>query len=82
MTEPLKIRIGNLGVLEALTIVFVVLKFTHVIDWSWWWVLAPLWIPLAILGAIVAFIGVGYLGLWLYERIHGKSVTKRWRDDA
>lgn len=74
-------RASNIGYLEILTIVFVILKLTHVIDWSWWWVLAPLWIPLAILGAICAFIGVGYLGLWLYERIRGKSVTRRWRDD-
>ena len=26
-----------------LFIVFLVLKLTHVIDWSWWWVTAPLW---------------------------------------
>ena len=25
-------------------IVFVVLKLTGVIDWSWWWVMSPLWI--------------------------------------
>lgn len=31
-----------------LTIVFVVLKLTEVIDWSWWWVLSPLWIGLAL----------------------------------
>ena len=27
-----------------LTIVFVVLKLTNTIDWSWWWVLCPLWL--------------------------------------
>lgn len=27
-----------------LTAVFVTLKLTHNIDWSWWWVFAPLWI--------------------------------------
>lgn len=27
-----------------LTIVFIVLKLTHVIEWSWVWVLSPLWI--------------------------------------
>ena len=30
-----------------LAIVFIVLKLCSVIDWSWWWVLAPLWIPIA-----------------------------------
>lgn len=38
----------------VLTIVFIVLKLCHVIEWSWLWVLAPLWIPLIIL--IVAFV--------------------------
>lgn len=36
----------------ALFLVFLVLKLTHVIDWSWWWVTAPLWVPVCI--AIVA----------------------------
>lgn len=29
--------------LPTLFIVFLVLKLTHVIDWSWWWVTCPLW---------------------------------------
>ena len=40
---------NGVGLLTVLTIVFVVLKLTDNIDWSWWWVLAPLWIPLAII---------------------------------
>ena len=35
--------------LFALFIVFLVLKLCDVIAWSWWWVTAPLWIPLLIL---------------------------------
>ena len=31
-----------------LAVVFVVLKLTNVITWSWWWVLSPLWISAAI----------------------------------
>mgnify|MGYP001602990955 CR=1 FL=1 len=31
-----------------LTIVFVVLKLTHVINWSWVWILSPLWIGASI----------------------------------
>ena len=30
---------------DVLLIVFVVLKLVGVINWSWWWVLAPFWIP-------------------------------------
>ena len=37
-----------------LTLLFVGLKLTNYIDWSWWWVLAPIWMPLTFL-----------VGLWL-----------------
>lgn len=40
-----------LGIVPILTVVFVVLKLTHFIDWSWWWVLSPLWI--SVLGSIL-----------------------------
>jgi len=36
----------------VLTLVFIVLKLTDQIDWSWWWVLSPLWIPLALVLSI------------------------------
>lgn len=32
-----------------LLIIFIVLKLTDLIDWSWWWVLAPLWINIIFL---------------------------------
>ena len=35
---------GGIGFVGLLTIVFVVLKLLHYIDWSWWWVLSPIWI--------------------------------------
>lgn len=47
------------GVLEVLAIVFVVLKLTGVVTWSWWIVLAPISIPLAIL--LVCFMGIGLI---------------------
>lgn len=34
----------GIGFFGLLAIVFITLKLTHVISWSWWWVLAPLWI--------------------------------------
>lgn len=42
----------------VLLIVFITLKLTGLVDWSWWWVMAPLWIPLS----IAAVIGV----IWLF----------------
>jgi hypothetical protein len=47
---------GGIGCLGVLAIVFVVLKLTDNIDWSWTWVLAPLWIPIAILIPLVGFL--------------------------
>ena len=38
----------GVGTLSLLGIAFVVLKLTNCISWSWWWVLAPFWIPIAI----------------------------------
>lgn len=34
--------------LSALTLLFITLKLTGHIAWSWWWVLSPMWIPLTI----------------------------------
>jgi hypothetical protein len=39
---------GGIGFCGLLTIVFIVLKLCKIINWSWLWVLAPLWIPTAI----------------------------------
>lgn len=52
----ISVQIGSLPTL--LTVAFVVLKLCNVITWSWWWVLAPLWIPTAsiVLGLLFLFI--------------------------
>lgn len=39
---------GGIGFAGLLGIVFIVLKLVGVISWPWVWVLAPLWIPLAL----------------------------------
>ena len=46
---------SGIGFTGLLTIVFIVLKLCHVIEWSWLWVLAPLWIS-TILGLIIVII--------------------------
>lgn len=46
---------SGIGICGVLTIVFVVLKLVGVINWSWLWVLCPLWINL-LLTIIVAVI--------------------------
>ena len=47
------VKSGGIGFCGLLCIVFIILKLCHVIAWSWLWVLAPLWIPLAIAFVIV-----------------------------
>ena len=39
---------SGLGLGSVLTIIFVVLKLVGVITWSWWWVLSPTWISIAL----------------------------------
>lgn len=39
---------GGIGFVGLLTIVFITLKLTGVINWSWWWVLSPLWVSAGI----------------------------------
>lgn len=59
---------SGIGLGSALFIVFLVLKLCGKIDWSWWWVTAPLWIPPAILLGILAVVGVVALIVWLLFR--------------
>lgn len=59
---------GGIGFCGLLTVLFVGLKLTGFIAWSWWWVLAPLWIPWALLLAVLAVVGLGYGAYLLYER--------------
>lgn len=47
---------GGIGFVGLLTILFIGLKLTHYIDWSWWWVLSPIWISIAIVLLIIAII--------------------------
>ena len=48
-----------MGLLEVLTIVFVVLKLIDVIDWSWWWVISPMYGAVAIW--LLVFFGMSAL---------------------
>ena len=47
---------SKLGFLSLLTLLFIGLKLTNFIDWSWWWIIAPLWGPVLIF--ILIFVGI------------------------
>lgn len=52
MSENNEAASSGLNFTSLLTIVFITLKLTHYIDWSWYLVLLPLYGPLALLGVI------------------------------
>jgi hypothetical protein len=57
--ERMKSGGSGVGFVGLLAVLFVGLKLTGYITWSWWWVLSPLWIPWAIVLGL--FIVVGFI---------------------
>ena len=53
---------GGFGFGSALLLTFIILKLVGVVDWSWWWVLSPIWIPV-----IVLLLAVSILLIVLYR---------------
>lgn len=51
----------GIGFSGLLTILFIGLKLTNVITWSWWWVLSPLWINLILVMVVLLIIGIAYI---------------------
>ena len=44
---------GGIGFTGLLTVLFIGLKLTGYINWSWWWVLSPIWIGVAIVALLL-----------------------------
>lgn len=62
MSAPTRtFSVNDGGLLSAVFIVFLVLKLTGTVDWSWWWVTAPLWIPLGLVILFAMFFILPYL---------------------
>jgi hypothetical protein len=51
---------SGIGFCGLLTIVFITLKLTGYINWSWWWVISPLWILVIIVILILLPLSVFY----------------------
>ena len=47
---------GGIGFGGLLTVAFICLKLTNTVDWSWWWVLSPIWIGFAFALVLIAII--------------------------
>ena len=50
--------VSGISFTGLLFITFLVLKLTHIIDWSWWWVTCPLWGGIAIILGIILIVFV------------------------
>ena len=50
MTKKSESTVGSrlLGLAFLTTIIFLILRWTNVIDWRWVWIFAPLWISMAL----------------------------------
>lgn len=76
---------GGVGFLPLLALLFIGLKLAGCIAWSWWWVLAPLWWPVAlVLAVIVCGIPIVLLWAWLATRsarrsAKAKAAARGWR---
>lgn len=57
MLDKISNRSG-IGFSGALTIAFIVLKLTNVINWSWLWVLSPIWISFSLIIVLSIIIGI------------------------
>jgi uncharacterized BrkB/YihY/UPF0761 family membrane protein len=58
---------AGIGFMSALALLFITLKLTDTISWSWWWVLAPIWGVYAL--AIATFLTI--LLVWaIYDILH------------
>lgn len=49
---------GGIGFCGLLGLIFITLKLTNFIAWSWWWVLSPLWIPAVVMFGLLTFVAV------------------------
>ena len=61
MSRDVNVSGGGIGFLGLLTVVFITLKLIGTIAWSWWWVLAPVWMPIALCALI--FIALGTIAV-------------------
>lgn len=71
MDENKKISINFGGCGFTLAIIFLILKLTHVIDWAWMWIFAPVWIPLALVASILLIYFIVLLIVAIVTAIRG-----------
>ncbi len=64
---------GGVGLAGLLLVLFVGLKLTGYIAWSWWWVVSPVWIPIVLILVIAALTGIVALISMIYKHFAKKG---------
>jgi len=79
---------SGIGICTVLILIFLVLKLTGNIDWSWWWVFSPYWmccgglLSIILIGLLLAAlgIGIGMTGKKMRDRMRGKNVSWKFSE--
>ena len=80
-------RSGGFGIGTVLFLIFLILKLTNTINWSWWWIISPLLIPIGltismlvvaciVIGGVFLAAGSTVLIVFLWERHIEKKEVK------
>lgn len=68
----IEIKLPSASVIPIVGIIFIVLKLTGCISWAWWQVLAPFWIPAAVIFCILTFCAIILLAA---------AIIKAWKSE-
>ena len=68
---------SGIGFTGLLTVVFITLKLLGKIDWSWWWVLAPVWGSVAL---IIIILAGSFAVLSIVEKLSDRKYKKMRKD--
>lgn len=74
MSDNNSTRSGGIGFTGLLTLLFIALKLLHRIDWSWWWVLSPIWISTAL---VVGILVVAFVVMFVVETAKDRKKARR-----
>lgn len=80
MGEKTSSSSSGIGFVGLLTIVFITLKLLGKIDWSWWWVLSPMWISALLIVGFIALVLGGAGIVWLLDAADERHTLNRSRE--
>ena len=60
----------SVPIADLFLVAFVVLKLVGVIDWSWWWVLSPIWIMIGVAGLV-------FVAIYIYIMVQNIVKTRK-----